>query len=236
VFPLPRLSEDSTRHPCRFSVSFFDAPLSCLTWFLPFLGCARTASWVRPSPSILRNVRMHWILGFSACNSRSPSDLRSPTPTFGCTSETGVECLGFVLLAARIAALRRLIANATHPTGAGCCSSSPRLLELCRPSGGVIAGVRSTRDCHPRHLPPLIFLRSSTACTSRRLAMFSFTQAPPMGFKEPTKRFVASLAVLTGPSEDGPARDHEDRTCSFVPRDSGSGFVVAREKWRSALK
>lgn len=70
-------------------------------------------------------------------------------------------CLGSSLFAT----LRPKSKLAFHPTPP----------ELLRPSGGIIAGVRSTRDFHPRHLPPLIFLRSSTVCSSSNLPVLFHT-------------------------------------------------------------
>lgn len=41
--------------------------------------------------------------------------------------------------------------------------------EVSRPSGGFTAGIRLARAYLTRHLPPLAFLRPTTACSSRRL-------------------------------------------------------------------
>lgn len=82
--------------------------------------------------------------------------------------------------------------------------------EVCRPSGGVIAGVRSTRDYHPRHLPPLVFLKPSTAYSSRRLT-YPVSYRHHLWDSKNTNRFIASLVFLTGLSEDSPVRDYEAR-------------------------
>jgi hypothetical protein len=75
---------------------------------------------------------------------------------------------GLASQAARFTAFAPVFRLCSHSTGAELlCSPTPP--EVCRPSGGVIAGVRFTRDYHPRHLPPMVFLRPPTVCTSRRL-------------------------------------------------------------------
>jgi hypothetical protein len=89
---------------------------------------------------------------------------------------------------------------------------SPTPPEVCRPSGDVIAGVRSTRDYHPRHLPPMVFLKPSTACTSRRLTC-SVSYRHHLWDSKNTFG-VAFLVFLTGPSEDSPVRDYESRARS----------------------
>lgn len=47
--------------------------------------------------------------------------------------------------------------------------SSPTPPEVSRPSGDVSAGVRFARVYHPRHLPPLTFLRPSAVYSSRQI-------------------------------------------------------------------
>jgi len=98
--------------------------------------------------------------------------------------------------------------------------------EVCRPSGGVIAGVRSTRDYHPRHLPPLVFLKPSTACSSRRLTC-SVSHRHHLWDSKNTTRWIAFLVFLTGPSEDSPVRDYEARN-DHLRKDGDHGIVVAR--------
>jgi len=60
--------------------------------------------------------------------------------------------------------------SAIHPAETGLWPAKTRLLRFFRPSGDITAGVRSARDFHTRHLPPLPFLRTSTDYSSRRLA------------------------------------------------------------------
>lgn len=75
---------------------------------------------------------------------------------------------------------------------------SPTPPEVLRPSGDVTAGVRFARDYHPRHLPPLTFLRPSAVYSSRQLVCL-LSYRHHLGFKE-HEQLVAFLAVLTGPS------------------------------------
>jgi len=89
------------------------------------------------------------------------------------------------------------------------CSPTPP--ELHRPSGGVIAGVRSSRAYLPRHLPPLTFLKPSTVCSSRRLACL-LSYRHHLWDSKNTNGPLRFLVFLTGPSGDGPVRDDEART------------------------
>jgi hypothetical protein len=76
------------------------------------------------------------------------------------------------------------------------CSPTPP--EVSRPSGGVTAEVRSTRDYHPRHLPPLAFLKPSTVFSFRQLTC-SVSYRHHLWDSKNTNDSVF-LAVLTGPS------------------------------------
>jgi hypothetical protein len=169
AFRLSLSSEDSTRIRCRFGRSFLDVASLVLHLTLVVFGCSCTAVWVGPSLFALCCAEAQDLEVFHV-QSRSPMTLRSPTPALSCTSETGSEFLGLLCLphdpplctGFSLSRLARPKPNAAL--------LPQRLLEVCRPSGGVIAGVRNTRDYHPWHLPPLVFLRPSTACTSRQLA------------------------------------------------------------------
>lgn len=94
--------------------------------------------------------------------------------------------------------MRRLFACCCPPDRSRALAPAPTPPELCRPSGGVIAGVRSSRAYHPRHLPPLTFLKPSTVCTSSRLACF-LSHRHHLWDSKNTNDSVF-LAVLTGPS------------------------------------
>lgn len=65
-----------------------------------------------------------------------------------------------------------------------------------RPSGGITAGVRSTRDFHPRHLPSLAFLRPSTVYSSKRFACLVSYRHHLWDSKNMSGRYL--LAFLTG--------------------------------------
>lgn len=77
---------------------------------------------------------------------------------------------GIALRAARSTALRRFFALTARPTGVGQWFAFPRLLRFAVPLAASSSGVRSSRVCLTRLLPPLTFLKPSTVCTSGRLA------------------------------------------------------------------
>jgi hypothetical protein len=57
-----------------------------------------------------------------------------------------------------------------RPTRRNRALDCPDLYEVLRPSGDITSRVRFTRDYHPRHLPPVSFLNSSTDFSSAWLA------------------------------------------------------------------
>lgn len=167
---------------------------------------------LRPS-----TVRLHWALRFSA----SVLDIR----------------LHFYPRLQPSAAPQRHVANIRvclpgrtirrfAPTPRSCCppdrgrvlAPAPTPPELCRPSGGVIAGVRSTRDYHPRHLPPLAFLKPSTVCTSSRLACF-LSHRHHLWDSKNTNGVSRILEFPTGSSEDDPAREFRDSDMLEFPEE-----------------
>jgi len=97
--------------------------------------------------------------------SRSPMTRLPPAPTLGYTSETGFGCPGHRHSPHDLSLCFDSSPDATRPTEVERCGFFPTPPEFSRPSGDVIAEVRSSRDYHPRHLPPLVFLKPSTACS-----------------------------------------------------------------------
>jgi hypothetical protein len=158
---------------------------------------------------------------------------RSPASVLGCTSETGCEFPGLLFRAARLLALRRVIACGA-PGFHQALLHFPTPPEFHLPSGGVIAGVRSSRAYLPRHLPPLTFLKPSTVCTSSQLACLLSYRHHLWDSKNTNGSL--RLIFLTGPSEDGPVRDDEARTLP-TSKDDGNGIaLLAREVALRSLK
>jgi hypothetical protein len=60
--------------------------------------------------------------------------------------------------------------SAVDPHSAAVHSIAQTFREVVRPSGDITSRVRSTRDYHPRHLPPMSFLNPSTDSSSAWLA------------------------------------------------------------------
>jgi hypothetical protein len=106
------------------------------------------------------------------------------------------------------------------------CSPTPP--EVLCPSGDVTAGVRFARDYHPRHLPPLAFLRPPTVYSSKQLVCLVSYRHHLIGFKE-HERHVAFLAVLTGPSwgQSRPGSQGSD-TLTTRRRPHGSAACLQR--------
>jgi len=168
VFQHSRSLKTQLAHLSILAGASSTTPLSCLTWFLPSSSTrVRSYGFDRPSPPFDRaialgpevfrtflDIRVHFYhrLQPSAAPQRHVASIRVCLP--GCTVR-------------RFAPTFRIC---TPPDRNRALAPAPTPPELCRPSGGVIAGVRSSRDYHPRHLPPLTFLKPSTVCTSSRLA------------------------------------------------------------------
>jgi hypothetical protein len=196
-------------YPCRFSRSFFDVPLSCLAWFLPSSVARVRPYWFdRPSPPLFR-AESTGVLRFStrSLDVRYLFDLRLQPSAAPQRRATSLRDRFPGRSSHRFAPVLRC---AAHPTEVGCWSTFPRLPSFVAP-----LAASSLEFGHPGFTPPASsahgFSQTSDGLHLQSTCLFYFTQAPPMGFKE-HEWFVASLAVLTGPSEDSPARDHEART------------------------
>jgi hypothetical protein len=141
-----------------------------LAWLLPFSPArVRPHGFDRPSSLLIVLDALSLEVFRVPASAPDPRIRRSPTPASGCTSETGFRASGSIRPSTPPAALlcrrhSRSIRPGPH------LASSPTPPEVSCPSGGIIAGVRSTRDYHPRHLPPMVFLRPPTVCSSKRLA------------------------------------------------------------------
>jgi hypothetical protein len=173
--------------------------------------CSCTALWVRPSPYVLHCTEKHRTLRFSTCSLdfRFLGHLR--LQPWGCTSETGYEFPGPLPWPHELPLCAGSSPHTTRPAEARHLVHVPTPPEVSGPSGGVIAGVRFTRDYHPRHLPPLVFLKPSTVYSSRRLAC-SVSHRHHLWDSKNTNSSLRFLAVPTGPSEDSPILDHEARS------------------------
>ena len=127
-------------------------------------------------------------LGVFRVHARSPIALRSPTPALGCTSETGNELPGDFCSSALLEALRLQVADTLRPTGVV-------RRRLSHASRGLFSLWRHhrrspvSRDYHPRHLPPLVFLRPPTVC--------SFDDSPVLFHTDTTSRIQrTTIGVL----------------------------------------
>jgi hypothetical protein len=118
-----------------------------------------------------------------------------PGSNLGLHSRDRLGTFGFVRAGLASPALRRVLPDGPSDRSRSSLHS-PTPPEVSLPSGDVTAGVRSTRDYHTRHLPPLIFLRSATAYSSNGLPVM-FRTGTTYGFQR-TRTSVAPLAVLSG--------------------------------------
>jgi hypothetical protein len=117
-------------------------------------------------------------------------------------------------------ALRRVLPFAGPTNRSQSLLHSPTPPEVFVPSGDVTAGVRPTREYHSRHLPPLIFLRSSTVYSSN---------GSPVVFRTGTTYGIQRTRTICctprGPSRsilaNSPVLNHEAST-GCVPEDDST--------------
>ena len=173
------------------------SPLSCFTRLLPYSLCQRTTLWVRSSPFASTCFDTLGLEVFRL-RARSPIPLRPPAPALGCTSETGCEYPGIPFLNTRSDALRRrFVACSAQP--------EPNVGFASHTSRGFRSLWRHHRrsSVYPGLPPPAPSARGLSQTFDglhlRSTRLFSFTQTPPMGFKE-QRTACCILAVLTGPS------------------------------------
>jgi hypothetical protein len=144
----------------------------------------------------------------------------SPAPTLGCTTETGSVRPGSCLLASILPALRRVLPFVGPTNRSRSLLHLPTPPEVSVPSGDVTAGVRSSREYHSRHLPPVTFLRSSTACSSNGSPVV-FRTGTTYGIQRTRTICCTPRSPSRSNLADSPVMNHEAST-PCVPEDNST--------------
>jgi hypothetical protein len=144
---------------------------------------------VGPSPSILHMREACWILGSSTCAPAHRSDRWTFDCSLGLHLRDRSPTAGSHPAVTNLAALRRPRSRVTQPKLSRTSCLSP---WVSRPSGDSAVGIRYSRACLTRLLPPVAFLRPSTDYSSDRVACLLSYRRHLWGSKN-----VNNLSVLS---------------------------------------